>query len=321
MNAPQHVRRDDLIPCERASDTANFAREEVQLPMALRVQGRDYPPEYQPLDRAFLLQQATQLAEPFQALSLNEFRALPFSHLTPTARRQPHERAKAYYASISQLATRQEELAKFAQALITLTLCRKSDARKQALTSNERRFVTQYLPQLHPVSCPVLDVEQNAKEPPSKIEQRIETALWNASRSLAFDTLDALHGLVLARVLGRIDWFNNEGCRFFYYENQILQSKRWPAIHVCEAVAATPRHTIVGGVRASTKARHILRAIPTWLKRYIVLVEGTKIKSTTVISDEVTDHHLPACQIYCLAMGSYVFLGWTDADVPRFWRT
>ena len=52
----------------------------------------------------------------------------------------------------------------------------------------ERHFVAQNLPQLHPVSCPVLDVEQNAKDPPKKIEQQIETSLWNASRSLAIES-------------------------------------------------------------------------------------------------------------------------------------
>jgi len=103
-----------------------------------------------------------------------------------------------------------------------------------------------------------------------------------------------------------------------YYENQILQTKRWPAIHICEAVAASPRHVIVGGVRASSRVRHLLRAIPSWLKRYVMCVEGTKIKSTTVISDEVTDHHLPAYQLYCLTIGSYVFHGWTEEEVHGF---
>lgn len=320
MNAPRNTRRDDRIECEVATTMPNSAQEDLQAPASLRVQGKDYPPTYQPLDREFLLQHATQLVEPFQTLSLHEYRGLPFASLPSASRQQPHERAKAYYASIAQLAQRQEELAKFAHTLIAFTLCRGSDPRKQELTSAERQFVTRHLPQLHPVSCPVLDVEQNAKEPSLKIQQRIETALWNASRSLAFDTLNVMHSLVLARVLGRIDWFHNDGCRFFYYENQILQSKRWPAIHICEAVTVTPRHVIVGGVRASTKVRQLLRAIPSWLKRYVVFVEGTKIKSTTVIRDEVTNHHLPACQIYCLAIGSYVFHGWTEAEVSRFWR-
>lgn len=320
MRTPRNARREDLIECEVAATMPPAAQENLQVPAPLRVQGRDYPPTYPPLDREFLLQHATQLAEPFQMLSLNEYRGLPFTSLPAASRQQPHERAKAYYCSIAQLAQRQEELAKFSQGLIAFTLCRNTDPRKQELTSTERHFVGQHLPQLYPVSCPVLDVEQNAKEPSVKIEGRIEAALWNASRSLAFDTLNMMHGLVLAKVLGRIDWFNNDGCRFFYYENQIMQSKRWPAIHVCEAVAATPRHIIVGGVPASAKVRQLLRAIPSWLKRYVVFVEGTKIKSTTVISDEVTDHHLPACQIYCLAMGSYVFHGWTEAEVPRFWR-
>lgn len=321
MNVPRNARRDDRIECEVAPALPNAAQEDLQAPIALCVQGRDYPPSYQPLDREYLLQHATQLVEPFQTLSLNEYRALPFTSLPPSGRQQSHERAKAYYASITQLAQRQEELARFGQTLIAFTLRRGADPRKQELTSSERQFVTRHLPQLYPVSCPVLDVEQNAKEPPEKIAQRIETALWNASRSLAFDTLNMMHSLVLARILGRIDWFNNEGCRFFYYENQILQSKRWPALHVCEAVAAVPRHVIVGGVRASTRVRQLLRAIPSWLKRYVVYVEGTKIKSTTVMTDEVTDHHLPACQIFCLAMGSYVFHGWTEKEVPRFWRS
>ncbi|HJN13093.1 MAG: hypothetical protein QGH33_07860 [Pirellulaceae bacterium] len=320
MSAPRNARRDDLIECEVSAALSNSAQEDLQVPISLRVKGRDYPPNYQPLDRMFLLQQAMKLTEPFQKLALSEFRALPFSSLPSASRQQPHERAKSYYASIAQLAQRQEELAKFSRALIAFSLCRRSDPHKQELTTAERHFVSKHVPQLHPVSCPVLDVEQNAKEPPQKIEQQIETALWNASRSLAFDTLNVMHTLVLARVLGRIDWFDNDGCRFFYYENQILQAKRWPAIHVCEAVAVTPRHVIVGGVRASSKVRHLLRAIPSWLKRYVMFVEGTKIKSTTVISDEVTDHHLPACQLYCLTLGSYVFQGWTEEEVPRFWR-
>jgi len=320
MSVPQTIRPDELMEREVSAGIRGSVPEDLQEPTPLVVQGKDYPPCYQPLDRAFLMQHAKQLAEPFQALSMNEYRGLPYSSLPRIARQQPHERAKAYYASISQLAERQEELAKFSQTLITFTLCRQANPRKFELTTSERHFVAQYLPPLHPVSCPVLDVEQNAKEPAEKIEQRIETALWNASRSLAFDTLNVMHSLLLARVLGRIDWFNNEGCRFFYYENQILQSKRWPSLHVCEAVTATPKHVIVGGVRASNKVRQLLRAIPSWLKRYVVFVEGTKIKSTTVIADEVTDHHLPACQIYCLAIGSYVFHGWTEEEVPRFWR-
>jgi len=55
------------------------------------------------LDRSFLLQQATELADPFQKLSLNEYRALPFSSLPAASRQRSHERAKSYYASIAQL--------------------------------------------------------------------------------------------------------------------------------------------------------------------------------------------------------------------------
>ena len=320
MNAPQPSRRGDLIECEVAGIAPSSAEEDLRPPAPLQVQGKDYPPAYPPLDRGYLLQHATQLAEPFQTLSVSEYHALPYAKMPSAARYQAHERAKAYYASISQLAERQEELVKFMQTLTGNTLARALDPQKRGLTTAERQFVARQLPQPHPVSCPVLDVEQNAKEPAEKIQERIETSLWNAARSLAFDTVNAMHVLVGARVLGRIDWFNNDGCRFFYYENQILQHKRWPIIHVCEAVAATHRHVIVGGVRGSKKARHILRAVPTWLRRYVMVVEGTKIKSTTAISDEVTDRHLPACQIYCLTMGSYVFHGWTEDEVPRFWR-
>jgi len=321
MSAPRNVRRDNQIECEITSTLPNSAQEDLQEPIPLRVQGWDYPPTYQALDRNFLLQHTTKLAEPFEKLSLNEYGELPFSSLPTAARQQPQERAKSYYASIAQLAQRQEELAKFSRTLITFSLCRGSSPQEQELTGAERRFVSNHIPQLYPVSCPVLDVEQNAKEPASKIVQRIETSLWNASRSLAFDTLNVMHSLVMARILGRIEWFKNDGCRFFYYENQILQAKRWPVIHVCEAVAVSLRHVVVGGARASSKVRQLVRTIPLWLKRHVVIVEGTKIKSTTVISDEVCDHHLPACQIYCLVIGSYVFHGWTEEEIPRFWRT
>jgi hypothetical protein len=321
MSAARNARHDDVIQAEITKALPNSIQEDLHEPIPLRVHGWDFPPTYHALDRNFLLQEATKLGEPFQKLSLNEFHALPFSSLPLASRQQPHERAKSYYASIAQLVQRQEELAKFSRALITFSLCRRSSPQKQELTSTERRFVSNHVPQLYPVSCPVLDVEQNARESPEQIVQRIETALWTASRSLAFDTLNVMHSLVLARILGRIEWFKNDGCRFFYYENQLLQTKRWPVIHVCEAVAVSPKHVIVGGARASSKARHLLRTIPLWLKRHVVIVEGTKIKSTTVTSDEVTDHHLPACQIYCLAIGNYVFHGWTEEEVPRFWRS
>lgn len=205
MSAPRNARRDDVIECDINGTLPNSAQEELQEPVPLRVQGWDYPPTYQALDRNFLLQQSTTLSDPFQKLSLNEYGALPFSSLPQAARQHPHERAKSYYASIAQLAQRQEELAKFSRTLITFSLCRRSSPQKQELTGAERRFIANHMPQLYPVSCPVLDVEQNAKEPASKIVQRIETSLWNASRSLAFDALNVMHSLVIARILGRIE--------------------------------------------------------------------------------------------------------------------